>query len=158
MRAPPEMLHEVITNTIYLDNAINEIISIYFHAYNFKEDEEGKSSTLEPVERFHRLFLQELGFSSKLKIIREIAEPYKDKIVFPKDFDEKFRRFYLIRNIFAHSLYAKHVGSKEMPHKAPSNAKWDDLYKEHKEAFGELNDFLMKKVYDIVLKDELGIW
>ena len=71
MRAPPEMLHEVITNTIYLDNAINEIISIYFHAYNFKEDEEGKSSTLEPVERFHRLFLQELGFSSKLKIIRD---------------------------------------------------------------------------------------
>ena len=68
-----------------------------------------------------------------------------------KGFEEKFRRFYIIRNIFAHSLYPKNVEGKELPHKFPSDAKWEDLYKEHKEAFDELNTSLIK-IYNKVFE------
>ncbi len=151
MRAPQEMLYEVITNTIYLDNAINEIISLYFHNFDEQENED-KTLSFKPLEMFHRLFLQDMGSHSKLKIVKEIGESCIKNFQFPKGYEEKFRRFYIIRNIFAHSLYPKHVEGKELPHKFPSDAKWEDLYKEHKEAFDGLNDFLIKTVYNKVFE------
>ncbi|MEK6893941.1 MAG: hypothetical protein AABX10_00595 [Nanoarchaeota archaeon] len=154
MRAPPEMLYEVITNTIYLDNAINEVISMYFGAYNIKEDEkDSNTSTLEPLEKFHRFFLQELGANSKLKLIKEIGETCYRKIELPKGFEEKFRRFYIIRNIFAHNLYPKHVDGKELPNNMPNDANWEELHKEHKGVFDELNNFIIKKLYTQVFED-----
>jgi len=152
-RPTQQSLYEVITNTIYIDNVIDEVISMYFGVYEFNpKDDSSSSLILEPLDMFQRFFLQDMGHYSKLKIIKDICKKCIRDFKFPVKFEEKFRRFYLIRNIFAHSIYPKHVEGKNLPNKFPSSANWEDLHTEHSETFRELNDFLAKTVYDAVFE------
>lgn len=153
MRVTKDMLYDVITNTILLDNLLSEIIRTSFGLEiewaNTLDDESYEIINAKQIERFDRFFIQDMGASSKLNLIKEIIkEDYKEKITLPKDFDNKIIRFYKIRNIFAHSLYPKHVDKKEMPKLLPNNATWEDLHKEHSEIFKEINDFFIKNLYE----------
>jgi hypothetical protein len=165
-RVPQEMLHDVIVNTIYLDNAINEVIRMSFdiqpswgHPVGVDENGEIDFELLNElkIEKFDRFFLQELGSSSKLRIIREIInDECKVQISLPKEFDNKFLTFYKIRNIFAHSLYPKHLNKHEVPNYVPSDAKWEELHAEHTALFKELNDFFVNQLFNALeLSEEL---
>src|SRR3989344_4908007 len=148
MRVAKEILYDVITNTILLDNLLNEIIRTSFGLEPDWHPVEEVILNKKELERFDRFFLQDLGASSKMKLIKEIIkEDYLEKIILPNDFDNKFLKFYKIRNIFAHSLYPKRVGKKEMPNYLPNDAKWEDLHDEHSNIFKELNDFLINNLY-----------
>ena len=144
-----DMLYDVITHTIALDNLLAGIIRTSFGLELDWNSETNELINEKVIERFDRFFMQDLGSSSKLNLIKEIIkEDYKkEKITLPKDFDNKLRNFYKIRNIFAHSLYPKHVDKREMPNFLPNNATWEDLHKEHSDIFKEINDFLIKNIY-----------
>lgn len=164
MRAPPQMLQEVITNTIYIDNAINEIIRWFFNIQPswgdpISADEEGelefKLLNKSEIEMFDRFFLQELGSSSRLGLIKEIINNQSNiKISLPDNFDHKLLDFYKIRNIFAHSLYPKNINKKEIPNYVPSETKWEELHLKHTALFKELNDFLVNQLYNALLLSE----
>lgn len=146
MRVKPEILEKVIINTIRLDNLLSEIISIYFGAYYFQRNERDFQSSIEPRKDFHKFFLQEMGSYSKLKIIKEINNHFIEKVIFPKRFNEDFRKLYQIRNIFAHSLEPNIVDKITKKESIDNN--WDNLYQEHKEAFNKVFDFLSIKFYN----------
>lgn len=161
-----DLLNDVITNTIRLDNAINEIIRRSFDirafwGYPTGVDENGEVDyellNELKIEKFDRFFLQELGSSSKLRIIKEIInDDCKVPICLPKDFDTKLLTLYKIRNVFAHSLYPKHVHKNEVPNYVPTDAKWEELHAEHTALFKELNDFLVNQLVDALeLSEEL---
>ncbi|MBI2047455.1 hypothetical protein HYT26_04830 [Candidatus Pacearchaeota archaeon] len=148
MRPTKDMLYNVITNTILLDNLLDEIIRNSFGLEIEWDNESNSIINSLIIERFDRFFLQDMGASSKMNLLKEIIkEDYEEKITLPKDFDNKVIRFYKIRNIFAHSLYPKHVDKREMPNLLPNNATWEDLHKEHSNIFKEINNFLIKNLY-----------
>jgi hypothetical protein len=146
MAPQKDMLFDVITHTILLDNLFIEIMGTSFGLEPQWDGEELINE--KQIDRFDRFFMQDLGSSSKINLIKEIIkEDYEEKIVLPKDFDNKIINFYKIRNIFAHSLYPKHIGKRDMPNLLPHNATWESLHKEHSKIFREINDFLIKNLY-----------
>lgn len=157
-RAPEKMLHEVIINTIALDNVINNLIRTYFGIQPYwgepvGVDEEGEIDfellNELKIEKFDRYFLKELGASSKSRMIMEIIkDECRVSIFLPKDFEKKLLKLYKIRNIFAHSLYPKHPNKNELPNYVPSDAKWEELHAEHVELFKELNSFFVHQLVD----------
>ena len=115
---------------------MNSIIRDYFDL-DIKIDKDNKIINLDKISDFSDFFFLELGASKKLKIlkklIRELPEDETTKI---ENLDNKFRRIYEIRNIFAHSMLPKETDKKWLAE--PEKISWEQLGKIHKELCEEL--------------------
>ena len=148
---PKDLLHEVIIITIELDNLSNEIIRIAFGLeIDFGgEEDKWRPTNLREINRFNKFFLENLGSSSRadllLKIVDDICEYNKKKLVGCKDFKNKLIEFYKIRNIFAHNIYPKDL--KGFTRLESSEPLWNKLNNRHKKLYPELKEFLYSNCY-----------
>ena len=148
---PKDLLHEVIIRTIEIDNLSNEIIRIAFGLeLDFAGEEENwQPLNLKEINRFKKFFLEGLGSSSHadllLKIVEDIGQYNKTKIIKIGDFKKKLIDFYKIRNIFDHNIYPKDL--KGFARLESSEPLWGELNQQHKQLFEEIKEFLMKNCY-----------
>jgi len=145
MKEHKEMLYEVIIFTIQLDNLIIEIFQTSFGLEPEYEEETDTPTNIKEIERFKYFFLQDMGATRKLTLLKELAKDLSKEVIFPKNFDNKFDRLYKIRNIFAHSLHPRHPYKKHIP--KGKDIKWEDIYQEHKKLYNEIMEFLYKHFY-----------
>lgn len=137
---PKDLLHDVILNTIRIDNLIEEIIDRGF-GFKHKFWDEKKIDEVK-VEMFNKYLFQDIGASTKFDIAEEIMQRDYPYVKLPKNLKEKFIRFYKIRNIFAHNVELKGVEKKYLPELQELN--WENLHKEHEKIYSEIMDLFLK--------------
>jgi hypothetical protein len=134
-RPNKELLSEVLDKTIDLDYLILKIIKKYFDL-DLKFNENNVVTNYDKIINFSNLFM-ETGANTKLNLLKEIRKGLSgDKKTEVKDFDNKFRRIYDIRNIFAHSKLPKISSKKFLAD--PEKVSWEELHEEHKKVCQEI--------------------
>src|SRR3989344_4535991 len=138
-RPNKELLSEVLDKTIDLDYLILRIIKKYFDL-DLKFNKNNEVINIDKISNFSNIFM-EMGANTKLNLLKEIRKELpQDKKIEVKDFDNKFRRIYDIRNIFAHSKIPK-ISSKRFL-ADPEKISWEELYEEHKKVCKEIYSLL----------------
>lgn len=133
------LLFNVITRTIEIDNIIEVIIREHFSC-SARYEKGGKILNLKQVEDFEKYIWRNMGASTKLKILESIwpdideYEKLREALTSIKRF---LIRFYDIRNVFAHSLSPQKLYKKADPRFQRVN--WKDLHDEHEEIYNEIS-------------------
>ncbi len=155
-----DMRHEVIDNTIRVENLLNEIMQIDM-GFEIQESPNREDIlNLEEIHKFHKHILDKFRLHSKFEYLKAILP--KDKNEWPKDYARKCKRFIEIRNKFAHTL------APEKPYKEGTIGmlslefdiitkrieEWEKLYLEHLELFKEIYDFIYNQFYTPIDLDE----
>ena len=155
-----EILSNVIIRTIEMDNLINEIVTTGFgispdygisEPYeHFTDEEECVFLNESEINCFEDLVLPQLGSSTKLKIIKNVGEKVdvpSEEEVLPKikDLDGKFRRFYQIRNIFAHRITPLR---RDWEEENKDKIRWKKLHDEHEKLHKELIKYFEENYYE----------
>ena len=95
-----QMRHDVIENTIRTDNFIKDIIRTSF-GLELDYLPNGEVNNEEEIKRFNKFFLEEIGWLTKLRLIKEIANDIDENTKIPNKFEEKFEEYYKIRVHFS---------------------------------------------------------
>lgn len=139
-RPNKELLSEVLDKTIDLDYLILRMIKRYFDL-DLKFNKNNEVINIDKISNFSNIFM-EMGVNTKLNLLKEIRKELpQDKKIEVKDFDNKFRRIYDIRNIFAHSKLPKISSKKFLAD--PEKISWKELYEEHKKVCEEIYSSLL---------------
>ncbi len=131
-----EFTDEVISDTIMFDSVLRWLFWEYFEIK--PEPNNPKRET--QIERFDRYFMDQMGASSKLGLLKEVLEDLYPGIIYPNDFENKFLEFHKLRNIFAHSMFPREVNQKT-PYVSRTGS-WEELYQRHQELYKELVSFV----------------
>ena len=131
-----EFTDEVITHTIMFEDIC---VWLFLEHFGIKPEADNHKRKMQ-IERFNRYFMNQIGWYSKLNLLREVLEDLFPTIKFSSDFNEKFREFYEIRNLFAHSMFPREVGQKT-PYVSRTGS-WKKLHQRHNELYKELINFV----------------
>lgn len=105
VKSMANMRHEVIENSIRMDNFVNDLIMGCFGLECTFEEDEGELMCTNEGDRdsFHKHLLKNMSSVQKIDCLKDMANNMKKP--FLEEFMKDVRRFYEIRNVFAHSLY-----------------------------------------------------
>ncbi|MBU2633878.1 MAG: hypothetical protein KJ674_01395 [Nanoarchaeota archaeon] len=142
-----EMRHEIIENTIEIENFLDELIILSFDMELDINRNYKKYNEITAV--FEKYFLHRAPISKKFAIIREIITDKRMKKI-PSDFGSDIQEFITIRNVFAHQLFP--VMEEDIPNMKKRWIKEDieelkTKYVRHATLYDKLYDFIFKIFY-----------
>lgn len=155
-----KMRHEVIDNTIEVEELLNEIIQINL---GFEAEFDSKTKVLHPdkalnkeeIKKFREHILKKFNLPAKFKFVEGMAKPIKGAKGLPKDYGKKFSRLIEIRNLFAHTLSPINpfefgdIKTLNLLYKSVSKKieEWKNLHKEHEKLTDILHSSIFRNFY-----------
>lgn len=140
MKTEEELLFDIITNTIKIDNFISDEIK---DSLGLEEDiesigfDEYEITNAEQMGLFYTI-MENIGASTKIKLLKKILGVEFKGL---KNFENKLLRLYKIRNKFAHSISITY--SKD---NVKIKKDLEELHKEHTKLYEEIKEFILKKM------------
>ena len=165
-RAIAQMRHEVIDNSIRIENLLNRIIQTDLGLephYVPYVDELGNETDFEEIEninqvsRFRKFFLDKSSLEKKFEILKDILRKNKQKSV-PEKFWKDAKDFREIRNTFAHTLAPKYPDKNpkklymfitDFDCKIKDIGDWNKLYVKHTKLFNEIHKIIFNLFHSL---------
>jgi len=142
-----EMRHEVIEDTIRIEEMLDGIIKIELGFEEEWDEKEGLINSRE-IEEFKKYILKRFNLPSKFSYIGDIIRRSKGEKTLPKGYGKDCQNIMEIRNTFAHTLaptgtlYQKgSVGVLSSQYEFNSknvNKEWENLYEQYLKSFNKV--------------------
>jgi len=142
-----EMRHEVIENTIEIENFLSELIML---AFDMEMDINGDYKKYNEITSvFEKHFLSKTPLSKKFEVIKEVIRDKRRKEL-PRDFGSDVKEFIEIRNLFAHQLFPtieEDMSSIQKERLKIDKDKFEEKYIRHSKLHKKLFKFIFGVFY-----------